>query len=377
MIESGGRHDGDSRQISRGKITIQDLADHLGLSKGTVSRALSNYPDIAKSTQERVAKGAADLGYTPSSHARALKTGLVKSVGLVLNVAGENVHKPFLSDFLDGISRRLGEDEWTLAVATARSDEHALDVHARLIAEKKVDGFILPRTKIHDKRVELLKEKEVPFVLYGRVENISGCAWYDIAGERAMKNAVSRLAGFGHRRIGFVGGALDSNFEKLRRSGYLEGMEANDLRVDPALIVEDAMSIDSGFRAGMALLSQSNPPTAIVCALDRAALGVYRAAESFGLFVGRDISVIGYDGIPEGGYAHPPLTTFSVDSRVAGARLADIFIQVIQGSDAEYFRELEEARLLERQSDGPLTKSPEEISAIVAEHTELSHGRIK
>jgi len=357
------------------KVTIQDLADHLKLAKGTVSRALNKYPDIAQSTQLRVATAARKLGYRPSSYAQAIRTGRVKSVGLVLNVAGENVHRPFLSEFLNGISLRLGEDEWTLVVATAQSDDNSIEVHSRLIAEQKVDGFILPRTKIEDPRVALLKRQNVPFVLYGRVADIAGCAWYDIAGENAMRAAVARLAGLGHERIAFIGGHADNNFEKLRRDGFAEGMATAGLALVPSLLVEGAMSVEQGHLQARALLTQTAPPTAIVCALDRAALGACRAAGDLGLDVGRDISVIGYDGIPEGAYATPPLTTFAVDSKAAGMRLADIILQVIRGAEATGFGELVDARLIARQSDGPRTKSSKEISAMVAEAVKHGHGR--
>ncbi len=349
-----------------GKVRIQDLANHLNLTKGTVSRALNQYPDISKETQERVALAAAQLGYRPSSHAQAIRTGLVKSIGLVLNVEGVNAHKPFLSEFLDGISRRLGEDDWTLVVATAHSEEHSLKVHSRLVAEQKVDGFIIPRTKINDARVELLKCKNMPFVLYGRIKDATNCAWFDIAGERAMERAVARLVNFSHQHIAYIGGDADNNFEKLRRQGYLQGLANSNLKIDENLIIEGAMTKEQGFRAARKLLTLPSPPTAIICALDQVALGAYRAAESLGLFIGRDISVIGYDGIPEGAYATPPLTSFAVDSQQAGRRLADIILRLIRGADANDFCELEDARLIERQSDGPRTKSPKEISAMVA-----------
>lgn len=377
MPESQKNKSVDVRQSRAGKVTIQDLSSYLGLSKGTVSRALNKYPDIAESTQLRVASAAEKLGYRPSSHAQAIKTGLVKSVGLVLNVAGENAHKPFLSDFLNGISQRLGEEDWTLVVATAQSDEHSIDVHSRLVAEQKVDGFILPRTKIHDQRVELLQSKAVPFVMYGRVADNRNCAWFDIAGENAMEQAVARLHGFGHQRIAYIGGHADNNFELLRRDGFLIGLSKAGLEADTDLIVDGAMSVEQGFRAARSLLSLPVPPTAIVCALDRAALGACRAATSLGLYVGRDVSVIGYDGIPEGAYSTVPLTTFAVDSKMAGHRLADIILQVIRGAEPDGFRELVNARLIERQSDGPVTRSPNEISALVAEALQQSHGRIE
>ena len=95
--------------------------------------------------------------------------------------------------------------------------------------------------------------------------------------------------------------------------------------------------------------------TAIVCAVDMAALGVYRAAAEPGISIGADLSVIAYDGIPEGAWAVPPLTTFNVDSREAGERLAALLIRRIRGAKPEELRETARARLQQGGSDGPPT----------------------
>lgn len=333
------------------RVTINDLARSLGLAKGTVSRALNGYPDIAEATRTRVKRAAERMGYRPMAQAQAIRTGRARSLGLVLNTGSHDAHRPFLMDFLDGISRAASEESWTLSVAIASGLDEELATMARLVDERKVDGFILPRAMRHDDRAFFCRDRGVPFILFGRTADPQDCAWFDIAGEAAMAAAVVRLAGFGHRRIGFINGSVTYNYAHLRLAGFLEAMDAAGLEADPATMAGEVLSIAQGEAAGRVILSAPNPPTAVVCATDLAALGLYRAADAMGRQVGRDLAVISYDGIAEGATANPPLTTFSVDTRAAGHRLARLLIARIRGADPSHLREVVPAHLVERASD--------------------------
>ena len=184
----------------RGRITISDLADKLGLTKGTVSRALNGYSDISERTRLRVKRAADELGYAPLAHAQAIRTGRARALGLVLQISEHDAHGPFLTAFLAGVTEAASREAWTLTVATAQSDAHMIETLDRLVSEHKADGFILPRTLIDDPRVRYLREAHVPFILWGRTGDDTGCAWFDILGEEAMRGAVQRLHALGHRR---------------------------------------------------------------------------------------------------------------------------------------------------------------------------------
>ena len=356
--ERGGRPEqGGARKrlklAGKPRVTINDVADHLGMSKSTVSRALNNYKDISEITRLRVAKAASQLGYKPLAQAQAIRTGLNRSLGLVLNVGGHGSHRPFLANFIDGISQRASEENWTLTVATAQSSEAVLETIERLSSERKVDGFILPRTRVMDPRVDYLRNHSIPFIMFGRTGDNTGCGWFDVRGELAMEQAVLRLHAMGHRRIGFINGLEKYMYARLRHGGYLAGLEKAGLPVDRALMRTNAVTKEDGLREGIALLAVPQRPTAIVCAVDLAALGLYQAAKAANLTIGRDLSIMAYDGISEGEFASPPLTSFSVNNREAGMRLADLLIKRIRGDAPETLRQLGEATLIERASDGP------------------------
>ncbi|MFW2542323.1 LacI family DNA-binding transcriptional regulator [Primorskyibacter sp. 2E107] len=341
------------RQSRAKRVTIADLARHLDLTKGTVSRALNDYPDISESTRTRVRKAAENLGYRPLSHAQAIRTGRTKSIGLVLEVTEHDAHRPFVDKFLAGLSEAASRQDWTMTVATAAGDQDTLRLLQKLSDERKADGFILPRTKLDDPRIAFLRDHQIPFVLYGRTEDPTGCAWFDITSEDAMCEAVQTLAALGHRRIGFVPGGSGYTYTKLRHEGYAAGLKAAGLPFDAALVSEPAVNPAAGEAAAHMLVSLGAPATAIVYSLDRAALGAYAAAKTRGLTIGRDLSLISYDGIPEGALITPQLTTWAVDTRKAGERLAELLIRLIRGAAPEDCRELAPARLLDRASHGP------------------------
>lgn len=351
--------------LRKRRVTIEDVAGHLQVTKSTVSRALNGYPDISESTRLRVRKAADAMGYRPLSHAQAIRTGRVRTVGLVLQVNQHDGHRPFLAEFLAGVSQAATAEDWSLTLSMANSDADTLRLMQQLVYENKADGFILPRTYLDDPRIDFLRDAQVPFVLYGRTRDPRGCAWYDISGENAMRDAVITLHELGHRRIGFVQGGRGYTYADLRLQGYLTGLAQCDLPQDPELLAGPAMSQDDGAAAARALLACPNPPTAIVCAVDLAALGVYRAAEDLGLLIGRDLSVISYDGIPEGAMVRPPLSTFAVDNRAAGTRLTQILIRLIQGDAPDQHREISEARFMKRGSHGTAALTSAALAAHV------------
>lgn len=336
------------------RVTISDVSNALGLTKSTVSRALNGYDDIAEGTRRRVARMAEKMGYIPLSHAQAIKTGRTRSLGFVIQTADHDAHRPFLAEFLAGISHAASAEGWTLTVAASDSEAGTVETMRALWRDRKADGFILPRSMIADRRAEALELARIPYVIFGRTDRATPCAWFDYLGEEAMRRGVIHLAELGHRRIAYVGGGKPYYYTGLRREGFLAGMSAAGLTADPALMAEGAVTRAEGHAAANKLLSNKKaPPTAFVFAVDMAALGLYDAAAGRGLRIGRDLSVIGYDGRPEGAQVSPPLSTFAADAGHAGEALAKLLIRRVRGEGLAALQVAEPAEFLDRGSAGP------------------------
>lgn len=349
------------------RVTISDVSDALGVTKSTVSRALNGYSDISPATQVRVSRMAEKMGYVPLSHAQAIKTGRTRSLGLVIQLADHDAHRPFLAEFLSGLSRGASDAGWTLTVATSDSEAGTLETMGSLRRDRKADGFILPRTMYDDPRVAYLRETETPFVMFGRTRNTDDCAWFDVLGEDAMTDGAIHLAGLGHDRIAFINGSAAYTYGVLRHDGFLRGMKQARLTADPALIRSDAFSTADGQAAALELLRADAPPTAFVCATDTLALGVYAAAAQLGLTIGQDISVISYDGLPEGATTTPPLTTYAVNFRASGIRLAELLIRRIRGEDPQNLRETVAPTFTQRASTAPPNLSSAALGALLGQ----------
>ena len=344
------------------RVTINHLAEQLGLTKGTISKALNEYTDIGETTKRLVKRKALEMNYRPLAHAQAIRTGKTRSIGLVLQADMYDGQRPFLADFLAGVSQTASSENWTLTVATPATETGVLLTLRRLIDERKADGFILPRTKVYDPRIELLRQKGIPFVMFGRTKDQSGCAWYDVLGEDAIRRAVERLFKLGHQKIGFVNSDLDYNFAGLRLQGFREGIRNTGLKLFHELILDGAMTGYTGRVATIKLLGMPLPPTAIVYATDATALGAYEAASELNLKIGKEISIIAYDGLPEGAYVKPALTTFKVDTAKAGARLTALLIERIRGTKVEELRETDSAVFRPGASEGPPLLSSRELA---------------
>ena len=364
------------------RVRISDLADALGVTKSTVSRALNGYPDIAQTTQAKVRAMARDMGYSPMSSAQAIRTGRVRALGLVLELDAHDQHSPFLTEFLAGVTQAASEEGWSVTVATARYGPDINRTYEQLINDRKADGFIVPRTRAADDRVAHLRRLGAKYILYGRTgfgetETPPSYSYFDINGEQAMFDAVVRLARSGHARIGYVGSSTDFNFARLRIDGYQRGLAAMQIPFDPSLVRQDVMTPPAGTDAVSSLLHLEEPPTAIVCDTDEVALGGYEAVNALGLRIGQEVSFISYDGVPRGAYASPPLTTFGVDSQNAGARLASLLIQQLRGKAPETLCESASAHLRRGGSDGPPTLTSNALASFISERSKNSHWEEK
>jgi LacI family transcriptional regulator len=333
-------------------VTLKDIAERVGKSVTTVSRALAGYNDVSKATREEVRRVAQELGYEPNITARQLQKRRTDTLALVLPTFGPRFSDPFFSEFMAGVGNEATRQGFDLLVSTHAPGDDEKDAYLKNIRSRRVDGFIIVRTRRQDVRIALLREHNYPFAAFGRVENDNDFPLVDEDSEVGMRLVVNHLIEQGHTHLACIAAPADLMLAHYRLQGFINTLEAHGLPVDPDLIIEGDLTQRAGRMIGKQLLDRSKPPTAIVACNDLMALGTIAAAQEQGLVVGKDISITGFDDIPPAEYAHPSLTTVHQPIYHIGAMVCQMLTSVIRGEELTERQVILKPSLIVRQSSG-------------------------
>ncbi|GAB0112835.1 LacI family DNA-binding transcriptional regulator [Acidisoma sp. C75] len=335
---------------------IRDLAAHLGISIGTISRALNNRPDVNPETRARVIAAAEKLGYTPQQSGRSLRKGITHRIGLLWEIPSgrEAYGEPFFLSLFGGTQAVLGKRGYDLVVMLDQpgADDDPLARLRRIVQRREVDALILPWTRARDSRLDYLAETRLPFVALGR--SLSGGAHpaIDLDFERAGEAAAGRFAAAGHQHIG-IGLPEEALMQKrFFLAGFRQGLAAAGLALPDGAIAEGAVTAAGGYAIACRLLERSPRPTAILLIDSSMAVGLYRRLAELGLQAGRDVAVIGgVHDTPVTEFLVPALSCFTLDTAALGRRLAAVLLERLEGGAPAGGTELWPLDFLARQSD--------------------------
>ena len=340
-------------------MRLKDLAEHLGLSQTTVSRALNGYPEVNEATRRRVSNAADQLGYRPNASALRLATGRAGAIGLVLRGADEL--GPHMSEFLSGVGSHMASREIDMLVTTVGSQQEEIAAYRRLAASQKVDAVILHSPTMRDARAELLAELGIPFVLHGRTDIGQPVAWLDIDNAGALERATTHLLDLGHRRIAMFNGLKGQTFAEHRELGYLAALAARGVSPDRTLMANGVFTDEAAFRTTQAMLERRPYPTAFLAGSMMTALGVFRAIRQAGFELGKDVSMIAHDDVfpyLNADNMYPSMSTTRSSIRQAGMRIAELILQMLGGKPAAEIHELWPVELVLRESSAPHVETP-------------------
>jgi LacI family transcriptional regulator len=331
-------------------VTLKDIARRVNRSVTTVSRALHDYDDVSEETRELIRHTARELGYTPNVVAQRLQKRRTDTLGLILPTFGPRLSDPHFGEVLAGVGDEVARDGFDLLISIADPHLDELEAYRQKIIGRRVDGVLVVRPRCHDERVEFLLSYSMPFVAYGRVLDDHDFPYVDVDHVAGMRVLVRHLGDLGHQRIGCVTGSPDFTFVHYQLEGFRQAMAACALPVDENLIVEAELTQRGGYGGAQTLLSQSDPPTAIVASNDLMALGAMSAAQDHGLDVGRDIAVAGFGDIPWADTSHPTLTTVRQPAHRLGQLIGQMLVAVACGESLTERHVLLEPSLIIRQS---------------------------
>ncbi|MGO4472393.1 LacI family DNA-binding transcriptional regulator [Arthrobacter sp. M-10] len=337
-------------------VTINDVAQAAGVSKGAVSYALNGQPGVSDDTRERILRVARELGWKPNLRAKSLSSAKAFAVGLVVardpRLLGTD---PFFPAFIAGIETTLVEHEYVLVLTVAASADAEKLGYRKLAADSRVDGVILTDMRVDDSRIALLTSLKIPAVTLNRPETPSPFPAVCMDDTEGIAAAVEHLVSLGHTKIGHVGGPQSYIHGRSRRLAWQNAMAKAGLGAGS--FIEADFTAAGGLAATAELLRSAQRPTAIIYANDLMATAGQSYAQSLGLAVPDDLSITGYDDTELARYLNPPLTTVPADPLLWGRVAAQQLLSLLGGAPAEDVY-LPSPKLVVRASTGPVPSMP-------------------
>jgi LacI family transcriptional regulator len=287
------------------KVTIIDVAAEAHVSYGTVSRVINNDVHVKQETRERVLETMRRLGYVANRQARSLAGGRTNSIGILVPDMGTG----YIGEIIRGIDTELWLSNLDLIIYTTHRTASKEANYVANLAKGMVDGLLLVLPRRPADFIGILTQRNFPFVLIDHQGIGKDCPAVGAANWQGGFTATEYLIKLGHQRIGFITGWMDLGCALDRLDGYRSALRANHIPEEPKLIYEGTFFQPDGFTGASTLLDLPDPPTAIFASNDVMAMGVMDAVRHKGLRVPDDVSVIGFDDIPQASLIRPALTT--------------------------------------------------------------------
>ncbi len=329
--------------------TIADVARQAGVTKAAVSFALNGQPGVSATTRERILAIADEVGFKPSSAARALSDGRAGAFGLIIDKPARTLGiEPYFSQLIAGIQDELSQRHVLLLFTHAEDQAAEIEMYRTWWAQRRVDGVFVVDLQVRDRRVAVLEELGMPAVVVGTPRGAGHlpAVWQDDRAATAI--LVGHLAGLGHRRIARVGGFPRYWHSKLRMDALVRVAGAAGIEV---VSVTGDYTAEHGVEATRELLGQALPPTAILYDNDVMAVAALSAAQRAGLAVPEDLSIIAWGDSALCELVHPSVTALRWDTMAAGAQAARLLNLAADGAEVGSYQE-GPPELMVRESTG-------------------------
>ncbi len=334
---------------SERKVTIEDVAAEAGVSFGTVSRVINNDAHVRAETRERVLKAMERLGFVANRQARSLAKGQTNIIGLLV----PDVGTAYIGEIIRGIDAELTVHGKDLIIYTTHRTAAKEANYIANLATGMVDGVLLVLPRNPADYVGTLTQRNFPFVLIDHQGTGRDCPAVGATNWQGAYEATEYLIKLGHRRIGFITGWMDLGCAQDRLDGYRVALRMNHIPEAPELIHEGTFAQLDGYVGASTLLDLSEPPTAIFASNDVMAMGAMDAIRNRGLRVPDDISVLGFDDIPQAALVRPALTTVQQPLEKMGRMAAQMLLDRLKNPGKKIGRIELPTKLIIRESCQP------------------------
>lgn len=306
------------------RLTINDIAKQLNLSKSTVSRALRDSYDVSRETKTRVLELAGRLNFEPNVIARSLREHKSYNIGVII----PSFQIPFYSVAVGGIHSVLTSAGYNVMTSQTNETYESEVVSINSFLKSRVDGIIISFSSATDRfgHIRKVVEKGLPVVQFNRVTHEVDLPGVSIDDYKGAFDAVEYLIKRGCRKTVFISGPELPLLSRQRKQGYIDCIKAHGFHYREEWVFESDFSVESGIRAAEKILKLPEMPDSIFCVCDSVAIGAMKTLKKKGIRIPEDISVMGFTNDTFSGIVEPALTTISQPVQEIGERAAELLL---------------------------------------------------
>ena len=308
---------------------IREVARVAGVAASSVSRVMSNHPDVSPAMKERVNKAARKLGYEPDIVAQSMRKGSTRTIGFLVS----DISNPLFSQIALGVEMTLNGEGYAMLIANSQGNSHHDARRIQMLRQRRVDGYILSLAdEDNSAGIAQLKTLDRPFVLLDR--EVRGLDVPAVVSDHAagMRAAVDHLVYLGHRTIGLICSGGNTRPSKVRREAVIAACRKH--RGVSAAVEAGPATAGHGEAAAEMLLSRKNPPTAIIATSNQNLIGVLRSLRRHQIAVPQEMSLITCDPLPLTEFLEPWVAAIDRDHVQMGSTAAELILETLRGKSA-------------------------------------------
>lgn len=314
-------------------VTIYDIAQRLGLSPSTISRALRSDHRINANTIELVNKAAREMNYQSNRVAAGLRGGSTRTIGIMVPL----IARQFFANAISGISEVARQRGFQVVITQCNEKLEVEKENVAALTSARVDGIIasLGMETKNIAHFDHLLRRHFPLVFFDRVVMDAAASRVTVTDEDSAYAAVRHLIDGGAQRIAHLSGPEHINIYQGRQRGYQRALAHAGLEEDPELRVPNCLVEDRGYEAGSYLMQLAQPPDAVFSASDFSALGFINYCRTHGIAVPGDVSIVGFANEPFTKIMHPELSSVEQFSGRMGTAAAELLFEQIDSEETE------------------------------------------
>ena len=329
--------------------TIKDIARACGVSTATVSYVINGKSTLLPETRDRIMRKMREMNYQPSAVARGLTNKRMNTLGVLFDNVGSEVAiwHPYTSGILQGIVAASAEVDYNVTLFTNlwQSSEKSLP----RLRDQRTDGLIIIAPPSDTDILSGLASAGLKFVTVSSESDALGIPSVDVDNAMGVRLAVQHLRELGHKRIAFVGGEMNMFSAAVRRDAFQNAMQSAPIKVPPEYVLEASYQFSEiAYDKARQLMTLPVPPTAVVAGNDQIAVALMAVARDLGISVPDQLSVVGFDDIPNAALLQPALTTVRQPLREIGVGAAHLLLRILAGETLNSFSLLIEPELVIR-----------------------------